>query len=938
MAAKIKKKPSKTVKNLKIERLDGRAYKASWEVPSNMTSSDKSDRAEYLEIDWILNMPGKNDPKQITKKVGVSATSNTFTLNSGEKIGKKTYTRDSFHPIKSGKYLYSLTVKVRGTNDKGAGKFAKITYDMEKPKAPVIAALSFTEQGVVSTTITTDAGSGSKERYDTVWKFEKYDSRTNKWMTIDTSQKWCKRQIPVRSHDTRTSIPLSYDVADYRALGDDYYIFKVTASARGFEGNIEAKEKTLYVSYPAIASINSVSIAGGIDSGGRANVSVKTNSNAKHKVDKIELEYLADVSYESGADIPGTEVWETAPGSDNATCTMLTMPVTQLIPQRGNHTYIRLKTTRLIDNVLVSYSAPKLVKEVEKSAAAPADIQIKIISVEPLEGGKSALVTMGWNADGKDDFTGTELTWSDEEDTWMSTEDPKSYEFTWSGGAITDEGVTYQSSAKIVVKGLEEGKKYWFKARRYAESDADIYSDYSNTGDCITTEVPESLVASASGVVPTGAALPVQWTFSGNGLQTEWQIRTEEGYGLASGQDSFGSTQIPADKLAEGAVNGVVSFRVYAKAKSEFIPSNLVTVAIQDAPVASIALTSPLTVQPFSFTAVADKLCDLLVIVTSKGITGQTPRGIETQIHGDTIYSALVPSMWTEDGDNFTRTVELPAGLDFWGGGIYQLDVTAVDRNTGLRTELEPVEFAVEWANPAVDPSEAVTISPVESLEDGVHVKGVEITLTPPTGCNVDDLYDIYRMDGDTVRLVGESFPLEHTVVDPYAPYGDGLDLTYRFALRTTDGDEEFADIDYVSDGNYLRFDWSGGYIEFPYDITIQDSYKKSVEYREHMDGSIDGYWNRNVSRTGKLSTNVIVLQSQDDIELTRNLARHPGAVFVRTPNGSAYEADVQISDMSQENSRLMAIAIDATEVGLTQEFMLPIPNEKEDTEEEEQG
>lgn len=922
--AEINKKPSMKVKGLKIQRLSGRSFRATWTVPSNMTNENREDRAQSLEVDWIVDDPGKN-PKQVTKNLSVGVKANTFNLNSGEKIGRATYTRSNFHPLKKKNYLFSLTAKVRGVNSKGNGEYANISYKFSKPKAPSIVALSFTEQGVVSTTITTDAGTGKAERYDTVWKFEKYDSRTKQWTLISSS-----------ASDTRTIIPLSYDADDYRALGDDYYIFRATATARGFAGNTDAKPKQIYVSYPAVASIGDVSVAGSLDSSGRLNVPVTTNSSKEHKVDKIELQYLADVSYESASDIPGTESWDTAPGSDNATCSMLTMPVSDLIPQRGNHSYIRLKTTGLIENTLVSYSPPMKITAVEPPATAAADIQIKIISVEALEGGESALVTLGWNADGHDDFTGTELTWSDEEDTWKSTENPKSYEFTWSDGQLVDGGVTYHDSAEIVVKGLDEGKKYWFKARRYADSDTTIYSGYSNTGECFTNAVPESLVAIASGVVPTGTSLPVQWTFSGNGLQTEWYIQTEAGYGLASGQDSFGSTQIPADKLAEGAVNGVVTFRVYAKAQSEFVQSNLLTVAIQNAPVASVSVTSPLTAQPFTFDATVDKLCDLMVIVTSRGITGQTPRGTETQIDGDTIYSAVVAPQWTENGNSFTTTVELPTGLDFWNTGLYQLDVTAIDRSTELQTVLESTEFAVEWDNPAVDPSDAVTITPVDTTVGGVHTKGVQIALTPPSECNEDDLFDIYRMDGGTVRLIGESFPLTKTVIDSYAPYGDGMDLSYRVALRTVDGDEEFADIDYAADGNYLRFDWAGGYIEFPYDITIQDSYKKSVEYREHMDGSIDGYWKRNVSRTGKLSTNVIALESQDDIERARALARHPGAVFVRTPNGSAYEADVQISDMSQEHSKIMAIAIDATEIGLTQEFMLPIPNEKED--EEEQG
>ena len=55
----------------------------------------------------------------------------------------------------------------------------------------------------------------------------------------------------------------------------------------------------------------------------------------------------------------------------------------------------------------------------------------------------------------------------------------------------------------------------------------------------------------------------------------------------------------------------------------------------------------------------------------------------------------------------------------------------------------------------------------------------------------------------------------------------------------------------------------------------------------------------------------------------------------MRLPNGSAYEADVQVSDLSAENSRIMTIALDATEVDLTEEFMLPNPYLLDEEEEE---
>jgi hypothetical protein len=91
------------------------------------------------------------------------------------------------------------------------------------------------------------------------------------------------------------------------------------------------------------------------------------------------------------------------------------------------------------------------------------------------------------------------------------------------------------------------------------------------------------------------------------------------------------------------------------------------------------------------------------------------------------------------------------------------------------------------------------------------------------------------------------------------------------------------------------------------------------------MSGTVDGYWNSNITRTASLNSDLIRLTQQDSIDRARALARYPGAVFVRTPDGSAYVADVQVSDLSTEG-QMTAIAIDATEIGLTSEYMLPTP------------
>jgi hypothetical protein len=530
--------------------------------------------------------------------------------------------------------------------------------------------------------------------------------------------------------------------------------------------------------------------------------------------------------------------------------------------------------------------------------------------------------------------TGTELTCADAEDAWKSTKAPDSHEFDWededSNGdsvPVTYGGVTYPHSATITIKGLDDATTYYIMARRYNEGDTTTYSEYSNRASVLTSEIPASIVASCDRYVPTGESLPVFWTFSGNGIQTSWQVITaDEKAIVAEGEGSLGTTQISAERLASLAVDNSISLKVRASTGSEFVTSDTLAVTIMDNPVLSLTVPAMLAAQPFAFTATVDKLSDLTVIVTSQGATGQTPTGLQRQTAGDTVYSgALVPE-WTADGDTWTTTVTLPGGLDFWNLGHYTVSVIASDRATGLQSEEQIANFDITWAAPAVDPTDAITITPIDEVDaNDNHIQGVDIALTPPTGSASTDLFDIYRLTGDGAKLIGESFPLTYTARDVYAPFGDAMTHHYRIALRTADGDADFADIEYTLDGGLMRFDWAGGSLELPYNLSIADTYKKDFELRKHVNGDSDGYWNQGVERTASLNSDVIRLDQQDDIDKARQLARYTGPVFVRTPDGSAYEADVQVTDLSTEGV-LTAIAIDATEIGLTEEFILPTP------------
>lgn len=925
MATSITKKPTLAVSNLcaPVRQSGNRVMKSTWKVPGDLTKSSNKARAESLVIEWTLNIPGKNDPKYVKTEQNEKATASQINLNS-LKIGKTTYTRALFYPCHSSRKLYSVTCKVTPKNKKGNGKAASQTRKFETPRAPSISAFSFnTENGEVSATITTDAGNDYKERYDT--RYTVYIENTR------TGQKYNYRD----TSSTSTSITVTFDASDYQQLDYSQYIkIKITAWSRGFAGDSAKVSKEYYVSYPAQATVQDVSVSSK-DSTGKATVAVKTNSTTQHPVDRVKLEYLANTNYEREADIPGDASPTETSIIDDAQCTALAMPVGPLIPDKGKYTWIRVKSWHLSEEVLYRYSAWMRVTALETPAPTAADDEIVILEANAGADGQSAVLLLGWNADGTDDSTGTEITWAEEEDMWKSTQEPSKFEFEWSDGELEYDEVTYHDSATLTIKNLEEATQYFIKARRYLTGEITTYSPYSDTATVLTSEKPEKVIASCDRYVPTGKALSIYWTFSGNGVQKEWQIVSNEGTVLAKGEGGISSTQISAERLKEFATNNSITFTVQTSTGSGFVISEEHTITIIDNPEISLSAITPMTAQPYSFSVTANALCDLIVIVSSQGASGQFPQGIARQTPGDTIHSDLYVPEWTESQGTYTATITLPAGLNFWDGGSYTLSITAIDRTTGLRSIEVISPFTVAWAHQAVDPGEYVTVTPIDTYdEEGFHRIAAMIELTPPAESEATDVYDIYRLTGDGAQLIGEGFPLTYTAYDEYAPFGINVDLAYRVAIRTLDGDVEFADIEYVFEQKTLRFDWMGGFLELPYNISIGDTYKKDVEIRQHMDGSVDGYWNQNIVRTAKLSTDVIKLDQKLEIDMARALARYAGAVFVRTPEGTAYEADVQVSDMSASNKHLMAIAIDVQETGLTKEFALPTPFDLEEEEE----
>lgn len=921
-------KPTQKVANLSTPSRSGMNYSTKWKVPDNLVKATNGKRATGLYIDWFLGIDG-NDPKYHRVESNEKATSHTFNLN-GATIQNVRYTRNSFYPRTNTKLSY-LTCRVSGYNSKGGGAYAQSTYTFTAPRAPVISEPTIEDgTGTVSVTVNTNAGTDNRERYDTRYIVKVENTRTG--------ETW----EHANSYTTDTSFTLEYDASDYQQLSFTQYI-RVTfeAWARGFAGDSAHVTKQYVVSYPAQVTVTDVAAIR--SSTGKATFLISTNSTDEHPVDQVRLEYLANSEYMTADEIPGEASWTPTDIVDDAQSTALAIPVTHLIPQAGNRTWVRVKSYHGIEAVLYRYSEYVYLKDLETVPPVASDDAVAIVSYASGADGRSAVVKMGWNADGLDDSDGTELSWSEDVDAWKSTDEPETYRFTFSDGELVDGSTTYRDSAEIIIKGLDEGTPTYIRARRYIDSGSLSFGEYSDTVTVTPNVAPSGVVLSAPTYVAEGSSIPFTWTYGGGGTQREWQLLTSTGTVIADGANAMGSYNLAAERADALAVNGVLTAHVEVATGADYVASEPLAIRIVEAPTLAVTVPTSITSQAANtFAVTSNRECALLVVISAVGSSGNTPVGVHYQPEGEPVWSGMLQPTWTAGAGGYSATVSIPSGLDLLDRAQYTVSVIAVDESTQLRSDEATGVFEVAWAHQAIAPGDYVEITSSDTTdEDGVrHLRAVitwalPSTITDPDtqetreGVSESDVVDVYRLTGDGAVLIGSNYPTTHTVTDEYAPFGDALTLEYRIAVRTSDGDIEYSDVEYELDGNMMRFDWPGGVLELPYDITLSDSYAKDKVTRKHLDGSTSIHYNEGVTRTGKQTTRLVRLMSQQDVLLARSLARYAGNVFVRLPDGTAYEACVEIDDMSTTGA-FEAISISTTEAATTAAYMLPIPTAAE--------
>lgn len=294
---------------------------------------------------------------------------------------------------------------------------------------------------------------------------------------------------------------------------------------------------------------------------------------------------------------------------------------------------------------------------------------------------------------------------------------------------------------------------------------------------------------------------------------------------------------------------------------------------------------------------------------------------------GETVWSASLVPAWSGTAGSWAATLSAPEGLDLRDGAAYDVTATATDRQTGLDSQVAACSVGVAYAHVAQEPVGATVTASDATDADGTRTIAADVAL-PSDGYAAGDLMDVWRVTRDGSELIAEGVAPGSVVTDPYAPYGPGT--SYRVATRTQDGSVAWRDYAYQLACSQVRIDFGGSYVELPHNLTISSGWSKGFEARRHLDGSVDGYWDTSVERTGKVGS---VLVGPDDpmSGALRELSRHAGPCFVRTPDGEAYEADVEVDGLDRKRGDGMAdVSLIVRAVSLSGDFMAIVPQASE--------
>ena len=492
------------------------------------------------------------------------------------------------------------------------------------------------------------------------------------------------------------------------------------------------------------------------------------------------------------------------------------------------------------------------------------------------------------------DAEGAEISWADHEDAWMSTDEPETY--------VIDHRATQWNVAR-----LASGIEYWFCVR--LKDSANVFSPYSDPVTLSFASAPgkPTLTSSAVAVQP-GEAFQLAWTYeTTDTTEQALAVIFDNGVELARVENNSQRMSITPAWLFGSSH----SLTVQTTSRSGYISEISDPVVINVAPAPAIspiasAITSGIT---------NGVLTDMPIVmeVTGAGEGGQTtvkierlkdffverPDGSVTQGYdGETIFAIS----YSGDGELTIEPEDLVGSFD--DGGEYRMTATVQD-SIGQKAS-SSLDFIVDWDHQAEAPEATVTLNADLSAT---------VAAVAPESYETGDTVDIYRLSADRPELIVKGGSFGTNYVDPY-PASEG---GYRFVDVTANGDYindtgiAWIDVDCDLVIKELIIDFDNKRLNLPYNLDISGNWEKDFKETTYLNGHVVGDWNAAVSRKASIGT--AILRNSDLLPLIRELSTYAGVCHVRTPDGSSYNADVQVSEHSSFESSKVAINLTITRV-----------------------
>ena len=538
------------------------------------------------------------------------------------------------------------------------------------------------------------------------------------------------------------------------------------------------------------------------------------------------------------------------------------------------------------------------------------------------------------------DANGVELSWANHDDAWESTDGPQTY--------ILE---NTRASAWNVA-GLDVGTWY-FRVRLFKiDGEATTYGTYSNVESIKIASTPPTPVLTVSPeIISPDGKVTCYWAFSATDGDDQSNAEIREVILDSSGSPTnYIDIGVRADNEQYKTVD--ISQLDWQAGTTHYLAVKVITLSGEESD--NWSLPKPVKIlQPITCTISSTSLETVTVVddedesithtqlsltemplsvsATGAGEGGQITYILEraedyhldrpdesetTGFGGETI--ALIQKS-AENIEGAAATYDVDINFSDLIGPLddnAKYNLVAIAQDSYGQTGEATIPFEVHWTHKAVEPSALVEI-------DRDEMVAFITPEQPDSGYLSGDSCDIYRLSTDRPELIVQDAVFGTKYVDLYPALGNmgGHRIVYKTASGSyiTD-DREFAWTDYDSEsGDKLDIfatiiDFSEDQIVLPYDLSLSSKWNKDFTMTKYLGGSVEGDWNPAVERTGTVKTRVAVQYDPDLITSMRRLANYAGICHVRTPDGSSFAANINVSE-DREEKKINMIATFSLEI-----------------------